>query len=400
MGRVCVIGAGFAGLAAADALTRGGYEVVVAEARDRVGGRVWSDRLATGALIERGAEFITAGYTTTEAYAARFGLALDGMGIRYPDRALRPDPGLDRGAVLTAAAAVERAAAAAPTVPALDLLAATVADPSIAELFASRLQSARSHPVEDLSAGFLRGISKYLADEECRRIRGGNDGIARGLAAGLDVRLGTPARAVRSDRRGVHVEVDGGTIDAEVVVCAVPVAVIGDLVFEPALPGAVVEEIRATRTGVAAKLAAPLRAAVPADAIMSVPRRFWAYTTPCDEIGGRTVGSWAGASPVLEDLAADAGAERWLAAIGELWPELDVDADGASVTVWRDDPWAGGSYSVLEPIADPVTTLGAPVGRVAFAGEHTSGDWGATIEGALRSGERAAGEVLATLDRP
>ena len=213
------------------------------------------------------------------------------------------------------------------------------------------------------------------------------------------MRLGTPARAVRSDRRGVRVEVDGSTIDADVVVCALPVAVVGDLFFEPGLPGPVIDAIRSTRTGIAAKLAAPLRAAVAADAIMSVPRRFWAYTTPCDEVGGRTVGSWAGASPVLEDLGADAGAERWLAAIGELWPELDVDAAGASVTVWRDDPWARGSYSVLEPIAEPVTPLGAPVGRVAFAGEHTSGDWGATIEGALRSGERAAGEVLATLDR-
>ena len=59
--RTCVvIGAGCAGLTAADALAEAGVEVTVLEARDRVGGRVWSDRTAGGALIERGAEFIGA----------------------------------------------------------------------------------------------------------------------------------------------------------------------------------------------------------------------------------------------------------------------------------------------------------------------------------------------------
>ena len=53
-----VIGAGFAGLAAADALRAGGAEVTVLEARDRVGGRVWSVAFGEGAVVERGAEFI------------------------------------------------------------------------------------------------------------------------------------------------------------------------------------------------------------------------------------------------------------------------------------------------------------------------------------------------------
>ena len=59
------------------------------------------------------------------------------MGIRYPHRALRPDPGIDRRAALAAAAAVEAAAAETPDVPALALLEQVVADPDIRELFAA-----------------------------------------------------------------------------------------------------------------------------------------------------------------------------------------------------------------------------------------------------------------------
>jgi phytoene dehydrogenase-like protein len=80
-----VVGAGFAGLAAADALRAAGVEVTVLEARDRVGGRVWSVPFA-GAVIERGAEFILPQNTTVESLAARFGLHLVRKGTPYGRR--------------------------------------------------------------------------------------------------------------------------------------------------------------------------------------------------------------------------------------------------------------------------------------------------------------------------
>lgn len=66
-----MIGAGLVGFAAADALAAEDLEMDVLEARNRVGGRVWSDRLATGALIERGGEFLTDGFTATERAIGR-----------------------------------------------------------------------------------------------------------------------------------------------------------------------------------------------------------------------------------------------------------------------------------------------------------------------------------------
>ncbi len=397
MTRVCVIGAGLAGLAAAAALVEEGLEVDVLEARDRVGGRVWSDRLESGALVERGGEFLTNGYDATERIAALVGCELIGMGIRYPDRRLNPDPGIDRDAALVAAAAVEAVASAEPQRAAIDVLDEQVADPAIRELFASRIQSATAHPIDDLEAGFLLGVSYLMNDDECRRVVGGNQELAHGLATrlGASVHLRTPATAVTSDASGVRVATADGQVEADVVVVAVPVPLLRALAFDPPLPGAVVEALASIRMSVAAKLAVPLRAPVAADAVMSVPGRYWAYTTPCDEVGVRTVGSWAGSAPVVAALEATDGPATWIAGIRELWPELDLDEAGAVVTTWLDDPWAQGAYSVLmsrDP--DEPSLLTTPVGRIVFAGEHTSPDWSGTIEGALRSGERAAADVL------
>ena len=156
-----------------------------------------------------------------------------------------------------------------------------------------------------------------MNNDECRRVAGGNQELAHGLAArlGPSVHLRTPATAVTHDASGVRVATADGQVDADVVVVAVPVPLLRALTFDPPLPEAVVEALASIRMSVAAKLAVPLHAAVAPDAVMSVPGRYWAYTTPCDEIGVRTVGSWAGSNPVVTALGANAGPETWIAAI-------------------------------------------------------------------------------------
>ena len=81
-----MIGAGFAGLAAADALVEAGVDVTVLEARDRVGGRVHSRRLANGAVVEMGADFFEADHYVLRGYAERFGLTIVPRGMRYSER--------------------------------------------------------------------------------------------------------------------------------------------------------------------------------------------------------------------------------------------------------------------------------------------------------------------------
>ena len=84
-----------------------------------------------------------------------------------------------------------------------------------------------------------------------------------------------------------------------------------------------------------------------------------------------------------------------------LRPELPLDSGGALLTTWNDDPWAGESYSAhtVEVAGGDDQLIAAPAGRVHFAGEHTAGDWAGLMEGALRSGGRAADEVLAAVRR-
>jgi monoamine oxidase len=79
--RVVVAGAGFAGLLAAYRVAQAGHEVLVLEARDRVGGRVWSQELVPGdarTVVERGAEFVLDGYDLMRTLAGEFGLQLEG----------------------------------------------------------------------------------------------------------------------------------------------------------------------------------------------------------------------------------------------------------------------------------------------------------------------------------
>ena len=398
-GRVVIVGAGFAGLAAAEALASAGADVLVLEARDRVGGRVWSDRLANGAVVERGAEFITAGYDATEAAAARHGIEVDGMGITYPHRELVPGPGptateMDAGARAAASLAGDPRHGSVG-----ELLGAAIEDPDVRDVLEMRLQSALAHPVADLDPSFAVHLPYLAKSEETKRLRGGNQRLAERIAADLGdrVRLDSPVSEVREGRHEVRLLGDGLDVTCEKCVVAIPLLLYPSIRFDPPLPSAAREAIAAIPTGRAAKLAAPLTSPVPPRALMSRAGRHWAWTTPCDGVGARSLNGWAGSGPVLEALKVEDGPERWLNQVAEIWPSLHVDRDGAMLTVWEQDPWSRGAYSVLPSVEDARgTTAALGTDRIVLAGEHTAEpEWTGTMEGALRSGMRAAEELNA-----
>jgi monoamine oxidase len=105
---------------------------------------------------------------------------------------------------------------------------------------------------------------------------------------------------------------------------------------------------------------------------------------------------FAGSAPALDGLRVTAGPQRWVERLGWLRPDLVLAPEGAVLTTWDDAPWIGASYS-SELVGQPHLSneLIRAVGPLHFAGEHTSELHSATMDGALRSGRRAAEEIMA-----
>jgi monoamine oxidase len=408
---VIVIGAGFAGLAAADELHRHGVEVTVLEARDRVGGRVFSAPFA-GATIERGAEFVLPDYAVMLELAERFGLPLVRKGTLYGHReprgggAVTLEEMAEGLATVTTKLNVRFNGTTTPgtTATVRDVLSLSGLSPAVAEAIAARLEVSCTHPADDLAAGALREGAGSFGPFDTFSIAGGNDRLATALAASLGdaVRTGHPVTRVEVDNRddGGGVRVSGDRLLEEVTgdaaILTVPATVIDDLAFDPPLPPTKRDALRGVTSGHAAKLFVALRSPAPPSAILSVPERYWCYTQlDADGQPAPFLAAFAGTAAALDRLAVSDGPARWLESIGALRPDLELDGDSAIVSEWDPDPWARGAYSarsVRSPMDDEA--LSAPVGRLAFAGEHTAGEWHGLMEGALRSGQRAAREVL------
>jgi monoamine oxidase len=187
-------------------------------------------------------------------------------------------------------------------------------------------------------------------------------------------------------------------VAAEAAIVAVPMAVLRRLPISPPVPAG--QRAAWERSGLAhnAKLHMPLSRPAAATAVQSVPGRFWAWTA-ADATGQvqPVLHAFAGTEQGLATLGVAHGPAAWAAVAAALVPELDTNPAGALLTTWNDDPWAGESYSadIVTALPGDPGILAAPSGRVHFAGEHTAGDAAGLMEGALRSGERAAREILA-----
>lgn len=406
--RVVVVGAGFAGLVAAARVARAGHQVVVLEARDRVGGRVWSHQLVQGderTVVERGAEFVLDGYDVMRAVVADLRLELADTTMSYYEREPRGgEPSTARDMARAAEVVTAAAAGAPPGTSLADVMADLAAPawpgwPAAAAAYLSRIVTTHGVAADRLAAASVAGPATGFERRTSWRVAGGNDLLARGLAGrlGRAVRLRSPVRSVRQDSDGVCAATDAGEVRGDAMIVAVPLAVLRELPFSPRLPSDIANTAR--RAGLAhnAKLHIPLTTTPLASAVQSVPGRFWTWTA--SDGSGRVqpvLHAFAGTEEGLADLDVADGPEGWARRVAELRPELPADLDRALLTTWNDDPWARESYSAhtVDVAEGDDELLANPVGRVHFAGEHTAGPWAGLMEGALRSGLRAADEVL------
>ena len=230
--RVVVAGAGFAGLLAGYRVARAGHEVVVLEARDRVGGRVWSQELVPGdprTVVERGAEFVLDGYDLMRAVADEFGLQLAEMAMSYYEREPRGGAATTHEEMARCAEVVAGAAASArPGTPLAEVVASWPGSPAALAAYVSRIEVTHGVAARDLAAAAVTDVTGGFSRRPCWRVAGGNQQVARHLAGrlGTSVRLRSAVRSIEHDQDGVRVLTDDGEVTGNTVILAVPMAVL------------------------------------------------------------------------------------------------------------------------------------------------------------------------------
>jgi monoamine oxidase len=136
-------------------------------------------------------------------------------------------------------------------------------------------------------------------------------------------------------------------------------------------------------------------------AVMSVAGRYWTWTA-VDASGdvAPVLNSFMGSRAAIDASGVAEDPQGWLQSVRHLRPDLAI-TDDAMATVWAQDRFAQSAYCAHAPSfsAADADVLEAPIGDVHFAGEYTEATYTGLMEGAIRSGQRAADRVLATVSR-
>jgi monoamine oxidase len=442
---VVVVGAGLAGLAAATRLVDAGAEVVVLEARDRVGGRTLTLPAADGTPIDHGGQWVGPTHDRIATLAERVGVTTyptwerglntvvrDGQAHRYEG-----DP-LDEGDPMSAVAlgqAIRELDAMAAMVPPEAPWTATDAlswdSQTVETWLQARVESERvrnwlreivrgtlAAEARELSllhtlfvirsAGSMAMLLATAGGAQERRFHQGAQTISIRLAEPLGERvvLGAPAKLVRHGEAGVVVEAGDRTVTAGRAILAVPPAIAGRIGYRPAMPG--------WRSQLTQRV--PMGSVVKIHAIYDEP--FWRR----EGLSGFAV-SDSGPVAVVYDNCPEDGSPGVLVGFIEgdqarAWARRgDGDRRAAILASlvgffgeragrprellersWADEEYSGGCYAGYFPPGVWTSygqALREPVGRLHWAGTETATAWNSYMEGAVQSGERAADEVLA-----
>lgn len=441
--RVVVVGAGLAGLTAALDLTDAGWDVVVLEARGRVGGRVFTlrDEFSDGLHAEGGGESIDDNHRDLLAMVDRFDLSTErrlgnreATGVvhregrrsgiaefvaRRGGRVLEDYDGFDTAVARLAAEVDPEHPERSPRAEELDARsAADLIDdlapvPEARFLIEADTRSYYNAEPADISLLFLAQQWAIVADvpygaEETMRVSGGNSRLSEAMAAALGpaVRLGRPLRSVSRQGDGVRVVTDAeaAPLDAAHLVLATPPRPLRDVRFEPVLPPAVATMIDGLDLGPAVKVITEYQRPFWRDegrsglTVTDLPFGVTWDSADSYDTGGPGLlttfitGEAAVAMGELSDEDRSAEVQRQL---DEVYPEGRALRTGSSATTaWRNDPLTGGGYAVYAPgqVLPYWPALRQPTGPIHFAGEHTEALAG-YMESAVRSGHRTADEI-------
>jgi monoamine oxidase len=446
---VVVIGGGYSGLACALALRQAGQQVMLLEARDRVGGRCLNTPLPAPFqqyVVEAGAEFIGPTQTRMYALAQAYGLSTfpaydQGLQVSYLGGRRRTYSGvlpwtslLSTGETGLALLKLEAMATQVPIDAPWTAAKAVEWDSETVQTWIQRNTVTRSGQQQlrlavlallstepsDISMLFLLtyirrggGLTLLLSTSggaQQDRIVGGSQAIALAMAQDLGsvVNLGAEVREVHQDAQGVDVVGEGFTIRANRVVVAMAPSMAGHIRFLPFDAQIQQRQQLSQRVpmGSAWKVHcvydrpfwrdAGLSAQCISDAFL--PKITFDNTPPEPGAPGVIMGFIDGQDARDAALMTpQARRANVLQALGVYFGPQATQPLAYDEMNWQSEPFSGGGPTGVFPpgvLTGFGPALRTPAGRVHWAGTETASAWMGYMEGAVRSGERAAQEIV------
>ena len=417
---IIVVGAGLAGLTAARDMKVAGLDVTVLEAREHIGGRAYTDQ-NTGIPLDLGASWILGiNQSATYELAVEAGVAVsapftwDSQGYVFdgsPFTITSEDIDLFNQELATGC----RINYQAQSSTSFEEMAETKYEngnfPYLNRrefdyLISTYIEISYAGDVSLMSASQCWEGSNYVGNDVT--IPDGYSQLSSYLAQGLDIELNTVVTAVTYDNQGVTITTSKGVYSADRAVITVPIGVLrsGDIQFSPTLPQSKLDAINLIGSGTINKT------------YMIFPHTFWDTNTVLFQYMSDPKGhfsewySFDNLETYSVLLAFNGGSE---AIEMESLTDEEITAEAMTIlrtmfgadipepvdviqTRWNSDPFAKGAYSFLRAgavaVRDRNNLAENVIERLFFAGEATSVANYATTEGAIRSGRKAAIDVL------
>ncbi len=414
--KIIVVGAGIAGLTAAQALQSQGADVIVVEAKPYVGGRLLTDYslgtafeigagwihgpdgnpISTLAKQIQGKTFVTEddsllvydhnGNAISEAVIDKLDERFDSL-LKQVDNYVGTDDFISLQEAI------------------LKVNPTSLEDPLINWALTAFTEFDTGGPIEKLSAGYFNEDEAFDGDDII--LVDGYDSILTPLSQGLDIRLNTIVTAIKYSNEEIRVATNTEELLGDYVICTVPLGVLqaGKIAFSPVLPESHQQSINKIPMGNVTKVA------------LKFPQAFWPLNTQYFGFQSEVKGKWPyfmnyrmfsnqnilvalsfGSYPSKIESESDQVIQ------GEIMDILRIMFGNAIsepkqiiVTRWSQDPHTWGAYSFAGTKTTPqdFEVLAKPVAnRLFFAGEHTNFDYHGTTHGAYLSGVAAAEKII------